>query len=325
MPRHQPPYPVEFQRQMVDLVRSCRTPEELAREFEPTAQAIWNWVRQAYRDGGGREAGLPSIDWEELPFTHHSTLLRRSEPLAPSARLRRENRQLRLAIHAVSRGTYGAPRIHAELKAVSRKRGARMRQAALCRGQSAERAGDDPSGPGGTTGAGLRQPQLHGRGSQQALGRGHHLCTDARRLLVSGRRPGRPSRRIVGWSMANHLRTELKLEAFEMALGQRRPADVVHHADQGSQYTSLAFSGAAGKLGAAVHGSVGDAYDKAMCESFFATLECELLARRRFTSQSQARMAVFSYIEGWYNPGRRHSALGYLSPIEYKNQMTPES
>ena len=71
-------------------------------------------------------------------------------------------------------------------------------------------------------------------------------------------------------------------------------------------------------------GSVGDAYDNAMCESFFATLECELLGRRRFTSQAEARMAVFSYIEGWYNPARRHSGIGYLSPIAYETQMLNE-
>jgi putative transposase len=72
-------------------------------------------------------------------------------------------------------------------------------------------------------------------------------------------------------------------------------------------------------------GSVGDAYDNAMCESFFATLECELLARRRFASQAEARMAVFRFIEGWYNPARRHSGLGYLSPIAYKEMMQAES
>ena len=72
-------------------------------------------------------------------------------------------------------------------------------------------------------------------------------------------------------------------------------------------------------------GSVGDAYDNAMCESFFATLECELLARRRFTSQAEARMAVFSYIEGWYNPARRHSGIRYFSPIAYETQMLRET
>ncbi len=72
-------------------------------------------------------------------------------------------------------------------------------------------------------------------------------------------------------------------------------------------------------------GSVGDAYDNALCEAFFATLECELLDRRRFRSQAEARMAVFRFIEGWYNPRRRHSALGYLSPVEYERRLRAEA
>ena len=111
------------------------------------------------------------------------------------------------------------------------------------------------------------------------------------------------SRRIVGWSMASHLRTELVLDALEMALGQRRPGNVVLHSDQGSQFTSLAFGNRCREAGVRPSmGSVGDAYDNALCESFFASLECELLDRRRFTSQAQARMAVFSFVEGFYNP-----------------------
>jgi len=94
--------------------------------------------------------------------------------------------------------------------------------------------------------------------------------------------------------MASHLRTELVLDALNMALWQRQPHAVIHHSDQGSQYTSLAFG--------------------------FATLECELIDRRRFRSQAEARMAVFTFIEGWYNPRRRHSALGYLSPLEYERR-----
>jgi len=133
------------------------------------------------------------------------------------------------------------------------------------------------------------------------------------------------SRRIVGWAMANHLRTELVLDALGMAIGQRQPTDVIHHSDQGSQYTSLAFGGRCREAGVRPSmGSVGDAYDNAMCESFFATLECELLARRRFDSQAEARMAVFRFIEGWYNPARRHSGLGYLSPIAYEEMMKAE-
>jgi len=141
---------------------------------------------------------------------------------------------------------------------------------------------------------------------------------------------------IVGWSMANHLRAELVLDALEMAVGQRRPKDVVHHSDQGSQYTSLAFGKRCSEAGVRPSmGSVGDAYDNAMAESFFSTLEAELLSRRRFasiatwrsdceaagggaTGGAEAKMACFSYIEGWYNPVRLHSGLGYQSPMTYE-------
>ena len=127
---------------------------------------------------------------------------------------------------------------------------------------------------------------------------------------------------MVGWAMANHLRAELVLDTLNMALGQRRPRDVIHHSDQGSQYTSLAFGRRCKEAGVrSSMGSVGDAYDNALCESFFATLECELLERRRFASQIEARMACFSFIEGFYNPTRRHSALGYRSPICYEQEM----
>ena len=111
-----------------------------------------------------------------------------------------------------------------------------------------------------------------------------------------------------------------------MAIGQRKPRNVIHHSDQGTQYTSLAFGGRCREAGVRPSmGSVNDAYDNAMCESFFATLECELLARRRFTSQAEARMAIFSYIEGWCNPARRHSGIGYLSPIAYEMQILEET
>ena len=127
------------------------------------------------------------------------------------------------------------------------------------------------------------------------------------------------SRRVVGWSMANHLRTELVLEALNMALWRRRPDRVVHHSDQGSQYTSYAFGKRCREMGVVPSmGSVGDCYDNAMAESFFATLECELIDRRRFPTQAEARMALFEYIEGWYNPHRRHSGLGYRSPVHFE-------
>jgi putative transposase len=127
------------------------------------------------------------------------------------------------------------------------------------------------------------------------------------------------SRRIVGWAMGTDLKTDLVLDALNMAVQQRRPGNVIHHSDQGSQYTSVAFGLRCKEAGVRPSmGSVGDAYDNAMCESFFATLECELLQRRKFQTKAEARMGVFVFIEGWYNPSRRHSALGYQSPIEYE-------
>ena len=125
---------------------------------------------------------------------------------------------------------------------------------------------------------------------------------------------------MVGWSMASHLRTELVLDALNMAIWQRRPRGVVHHSDQGSQYTSIAFGARCREAGVRPStGSVGDAYDNALCESFFATLECELLDRRSFRSHAEARMAIFDFVEGFYHRRRRHSALGYQSPAAFED------
>jgi putative transposase len=117
------------------------------------------------------------------------------------------------------------------------------------------------------------------------------------------------SRKVVGWSMATHLKTELVLNALDVAVAQRQPHNVVLHSDHGTQYTSIAFGQRCRQAGVRPSmGTVGDAYDNALCESFFASLECELLDRRTFKSHTEGRMAVFQYIEGWYNPRRRHSA-----------------
>lgn len=129
------------------------------------------------------------------------------------------------------------------------------------------------------------------------------------------------SRRVIGWAMHNHLRSELVLQALEMAYAQRRPDEVVHHSDQGTQYTSIAFGQRCREMGVRPSmGSVGDCFDNAMAESFFATLECELLERRGFKNHAEAEIAVFNFIEGWYNPQRRHSSLGYLSPVDYEQR-----
>ena len=131
------------------------------------------------------------------------------------------------------------------------------------------------------------------------------------------------SRRVVGWAMATHLRTELVLDALEMALYRRRPNGVIHHSDQGCQYTSIAFGKRCREAGVRPSmGSVGDCFDNAMCESFNATLECELLVKHRFKNQREAALAVFHFIEGWYNPIRRHTSIGSISPMEFERRMS---
>jgi len=130
------------------------------------------------------------------------------------------------------------------------------------------------------------------------------------------------SRKVVGWSMSEQMPAQLVLSALNMALQTRRPTAVIHHSDQGCQYSSYVFTQRCRQAGVRVSmGAVGDAYDNAMAESFFATLECELIARRSWKTPAEARSAVFSWIEGWYNPRRLHSALGYLSPSEYERRL----
>jgi putative transposase len=255
----------------------------------------------------------------------------RSRP--PSARAIADAALLRQVrtIHAVSRGTYGAPRVHAELcavgRAVGKKRIARLMRAAGIVGVSRRRAvittrRDRDARPAPDL---VDRNFTADRPNQLWVADITYVPTAAGFLYLAVVLDAF-SRRIVGWAMETHLRTELVLAALEMALGQRKPSNVIHHSDQGSQYTSLAFGGRCREAGVRPSmGSVGDAYDNAMCESFFATLECELLTRRRLTSQAEARRAVFSYIEGWYNPARRHSGIRYLSPIAYETQMLKET
>ncbi len=191
MPRPRKRYPPDFRRQLIELARAGRSPEALAKEFEPSAQTIRTWVKQAERDAGRWTDGLTSAGREEL------------------TRRRRELRQF------------------------------------------------------------------------------------------------------------------LVLDALTMAGAQRRPRGVIHHADQGCQHTALAFGRWCELLGVRPsRGSVGDACDNAVADSCFATLEWELLARRRFRTQAEAGVARFRYIEGWYNRHRRHSALGQQSPVHYDKLMS---
>lgn len=129
------------------------------------------------------------------------------------------------------------------------------------------------------------------------------------------------SRKVVGWSMRADMPAELVVDALEMAIERRRPAgELIHHSDQGSQYVALIFGQKLRKAGIAQSmGSKGDCYDNAVCESFHATLEKELLRGRSFKTRQDARTAIFDWIEAWYNPARRHSRLGYRSPDQYEH------
>ena len=253
----------------------------------------------------------------------------------PSARARADEaltKQIR-AIHQASRGTYGAPRVHAELADAHGIRCGRKRVARLMRAA-------------GLAGVCRRRTVRTTRREETAV-----VSDDLVQRSFAASEPNRLwvaditylptwqgfrylavvldafSRRVVGWAMADHLRTELVLDALEMALWNRRPPPgLVHHSDHGCQYTSLAFGSRCRQVGIAVSmGSVGDCYDNALAESFFATLECELIARSCWRTHTEARMAVFDYIEGFYNPRRHHSALAYLSPVEYERRGLPQT
>jgi putative transposase len=229
------------------------------------------------------------------------------------------------AIHRRSKEVYGAPNIHAELAddygiRVGRKRVARLMRAAGLRGATLRRfVVTTQADPGAPRPVDLVDRQFYTDGPDRLWVADITYIPTWSGFLYLAMVLDVYSRRVVGWSMQTHLRTELILAALNMALTQRRPSEVIHHSDRGCQYTSYAFGKRCREAGVMPSmGSVGDAYDNAMAESFFATLERELLNRRRFKSQAEAKMAVFEWIEGWYNPHRRHSSLGYRSPVNYE-------
>ena len=274
---------------------------ELAAEGFPVAVTcrVLNIPRSSYYDSQGR---APSA--------------RAAQDAALSATI--------ATVHAASRGTYGAPRVHAELRlgmgvAVGRKRVARL----------------------------MRQQGLVGV-CHHRKGRGHRPVPAVHEDLVQRRfvadAPDRVwftdvtqhraadgwvyccavidacTRRVVGWSIADHIRSELVVDALQMARWQRRPPPgTIVHSDRGSAYTSWVFGHRlreAGLLGSM--GRVASSVDNALIESFWSTMQRELLDRRHWTSRVELASAIFEWIEGWYNPRRRHSGLGYLSPHEYE-------
>lgn len=230
------------------------------------------------------------------------------------------------AAHERSGAIYGSPNIHAELRdegiRVGRKRVARLMREAALRGVSRRRFVT-------TTRRDERQrpsPDLVNR--EFTATAPNELWVADMTYIATWAGPiylaivvDVWSRRIVGWAIGEQMTAELVVQALNMAGVQRRPINVIHHSDQGSQYTSLAFGQRCKALGVRPSmGSVGDAYDNAMAESCFASLECELLDRRTFKTKIEARLAVFTWIEGWYNPRRRHSALGRIAPAEFERR-----
>lgn len=247
----------------------------------------------------------------------------------PSARARSDT-ELAAEIrrfHARSRGTYGVPRVHADLADagfhVSRKRVARLMRRDHLAGVHRRRyvrttVRDEDAAP---------FPDLVNR-DFRAPGPDRLWVADITQLPT---RSGSCylasivdawSRRVAGWSMATHMRAELVTAALDAAIVRRRPGtDLIHHSDHGTQYTSLAFGRRLRESGiAASMGSVGDCYDNAMAESFFATLETELTDRSDWANPTEAKAAVFEYIEVFYNRIRRHSSLGNISPEQFEER-----
>ena len=233
-------------------------------------------------------------------------------------------------IHADSDGTYGARRVHAELRLehgirVGRKRVERLMRAAGISGLlPRKRRRTTVRLPGVRVAADLVERDFRPDDPNQTWSADITYISTWEGFLYLAHVQDLFSRLIVGWSMAEHLRSELVVDALEMALARRRPdPGLVHHSDQGCQFTAVLFTTRCAKAGIEVSmGSVGDCYDNAVCETFHASLKKEKIYRQSWPTRAAARTAIFEYIEGWYNPRRRHSTLGYLSPIEFEQQHT---
>ena len=280
------------------------------------AQATWHAVRLLCRVLGVSRSGY-------FAWRHR----------APSARARADTaltEQIR-QIHAHSRETYGSIRVRAVLRergeTVGRRRVARLMRRAGLRGVHGQRrrvrttAADPRATPAPDRVERAFAPAGIGGPNRLWLADISYIPTREGWLYLAIILDGF-SRRVVGWAMADHLQTELVLAALRLALQRRRPAaGLIHHSDRGCQYTSDAFGQhllAAGLVPST--GSAGDCYDNAVAESFFASLKVELVERRDWPTRAAARVAIFEYIEVWYNRQRLHSTLGYLSPVQFETR-----
>ncbi len=249
------------------------------------------------------------------------------------SRRERADRELTATIRHVFAGsweTYGAPRVHAELREthgvrVGRKRVARFMRAMGIAGVSRRRQRrqttiPDPARPPAPD---LVQRRFQADGPNQLWVADITYIPTHEGWLFLAAVMDVFSRKIVGWSMRHDLKAELVVDALAMAVARRRPAPgVIHHSDRGSPYTSLALGRTLREAGLlASMGARGDAFDNAACESFISTLKNELINRRSWKSRDQAKLAVFAYIETFYNPRRRHSALAYRSPVAFEKMV----
>jgi transposase InsO family protein len=226
-------------------------------------------------------------------------------------------------VHAESRGTYGAPRVHAELRhglgiRCGRKRVARLMRAAGIAGVCHQRKGRHRPAPATHEDLVRRDFTATGPDRVWFTDVTQHRASDG--WVYCCAVIDAYSRRVVGWAIADHIRSELVVDALEMALWQRRPAPgTVVHSDRGSTYTSWVFGHRlrqAGLLGSM--GRVASSVDNALIESFWSTMQRELLDRQHWSTRIELASAIFEWIEGWYNPRRRHSSLGNLSPHEFE-------
>jgi putative transposase len=232
-------------------------------------------------------------------------------------------------VHAESKGTYGSPRVHAELVkrgvTCGRRRVTRLMRRAGLEGRCKKRWRK-------TT-----VPDPDAERAKDLIQRHFGPCVELDRRYVGdityvatwegwaylATVIDLASRRVVGWALADHMRTELVTKALDMAFLHRQPpAGVIFHSDRGCQYTSGDYAELARANGVVLSvGLAGECWDNAVAESFFATIKRELIDTRAWPTRAGLRLAIFDYIEGWYNTRRLHSSLGYLSPAEYEAKI----
>jgi putative transposase len=234
-------------------------------------------------------------------------------------------------IHERSRRTYGSPRVHAELRALGtrcgRKRVERlMRKARLQGCMRGRRRGTTRRGKRAAATEDLVKRDFRSTKIDKVWAADITYVATAEGFLYLAFVLDVYSRRIVGWAMESHLRTEIVVDALRMAVWRRKPAPgLVHHSDQGVQYTALSFSERLKEVGIKPSmGRTGSALDNAMAESFVSTLKTELVGRLEFPTRQAAKTAIFEYLETFYNTRRLHSSLGYMSPADFEEGRMEE-